>query len=84
MTARKSAGEEMQVTAERDGETVSLTLMPEMVQREHPVSGEVKPVPTLGVRGSALAGIEPRRKPMPITTRSRAACARPGGSSRGR
>ncbi len=64
--AEKPAGEEIDLTVRREGRELTISLVPDMVDREHPVTGEVSPVPTLGVRGSPLAGIEPLREPMSI------------------
>ncbi|HUF87765.1 MAG TPA: RIP metalloprotease RseP [Thermohalobaculum sp.] len=64
--ADKPAGAPVELTVERDGRQRTFAVLPEMVDREHPVSGEIAKVPTLGVRGAALAGVEPLREPMPV------------------
>ncbi len=66
--AEKPAGEEIELTVRRDGKELDIGLVPDMVEREHPVTGEITSVPTLGVRGSPLAGIEPLREPRSIVS----------------
>ena len=66
VTADKPAGEPITLTVRRDDRELTLEIQPDMVEREHPVTGEIQPVPTLGVRGAALAGIEPEREPVPV------------------
>lgn len=64
--AEKPTGEPIAMKVRRDGGTLDLQIEPEVVEREHPVSGEKQPIPTLGVRGDVLAGIQPQREAMPI------------------
>lgn len=66
--ADKPADRPITLTVRRDGELHDIAIQPDMVEREHPVTGEVVPVPTLGVRGSVLAGISPPREAMPLHT----------------
>lgn len=68
ITADKPLGEAIEITARRDDQVLNFTVVPEPVEREHPVTGEVTKVPTLGISGDVLAGIEPTREAMPITT----------------
>ncbi len=64
--AEKPTGEPIDMKVRRDGGTLDLQIEPEVVEREHPVSGEMERIPTLGVRGDVLAGIQPQREAMPI------------------
>jgi len=66
VTADKPADAPLSITVQRKDEEKTFTLRPEMVEREHPVSGETTKVPTIGIRGAALAGIQPLRESMPI------------------
>jgi regulator of sigma E protease len=68
ITADKPLGQEIAFTVRRGDQVLSFTVLPEPVEREHPVTGEVTMVPTLGVSGAVLAGIEPTREAMPVTT----------------
>ena len=42
------------------------SFVPEMRERQHPVTLETVPIPTMGISGSALAGIEPEMESMPV------------------
>lgn len=66
VAAATPAGAPLEITVLREGEQRSFEVQPEMIEREHPVSGEITKVATLGIRGAALAGIEPVREPMPL------------------
>ncbi len=59
ITADNPPGKPMELEILRNGRHLKITLVPEMVERKHPVTGKVQPVPTMGIRGSAFAGIEP-------------------------
>ena len=59
IATRIEPGEEIPVEVLRDGETLSFTLTPEIVERPHPETGETVPLPTLGVRANGGAGIAP-------------------------
>jgi regulator of sigma E protease len=64
--AEKPTGVPIDMKVRRGGETLDMQIEPEVVEREHPVTGETEPIPTLGVRGDVLAGIQPQREPMPV------------------
>ena len=59
LSAEQSSGEEVEVAVEREGERILVTLTPDMVEREHPVTGERMMLPTMGISGG-LTGLEPR------------------------
>jgi regulator of sigma E protease len=65
-TAEKALGEEITVEINRAGELHRFRFVPDMVEREHPVTGEIVPMPTMGISGPAIAGIEPGREAMPL------------------
>jgi regulator of sigma E protease len=67
MTAAKPLGAEITVVVNRDGELLQFRFVPEQVERADPETGETAVLPTMGIRGSLLAGIEPTREPVPIT-----------------
>jgi regulator of sigma E protease len=66
ITAGKELGAEIEVVVERDGAELTYRFVPEVVEREHPVTNEMAKLPTMGISGSVLAGIEPMRKATPI------------------
>ncbi len=66
VAARTPEGAPLEMTVLRDDAERTFEVHPEMIQREHPVTGEITRVPTLGIRGAAMAGIEPVREPMPL------------------
>ncbi len=66
ITAEKPHGAEIEVEVERDGERLLFRFVPDLVERQHPVTEEQALLPTMGIRGSVLAGIEPERDPVPI------------------
>ena len=66
ITADKPHGAEIEVEIERDGKRLVFRLVPDLVRRQHPVTEEQVLLPTMGIRGSVLAGIEPVREPVPI------------------
>jgi len=66
ITAEKRHGAEIEVVVEREGEQLVFRFVPDLVKRQHPVTEELVLLPTMGIRGSALAGIEPERDPVPI------------------
>ena len=68
ITLAKPHGAEIAVVVDRDGELLEFRFIPELVERTHPVTGEEALLPTMGIRGSLLAGIEPARESTPITT----------------
>ncbi|HUF55532.1 MAG TPA: RIP metalloprotease RseP [Thermohalobaculum sp.] len=59
IAANAPAGEPVELTLERAGETLTLPVMPDMLEREHPETGERMMLPTLGISGG-LDGIAPR------------------------
>ncbi len=67
ITVRKPLGAEIDVVVLRGGTPVSIRFVPEAQQREHPETGEVMMLPTMGIRGSLFAGIEPERVPQPVS-----------------
>ena len=66
ITADKAHNVEIEVVVDRDGKQMTFRFVPEIVERPHPVTDEVTPLPTMGIRGTALAGIEPEREPVPV------------------
>ena len=59
IATRLEHGEPVEVEIERNGEPMSFTFTPEVMERPHPVTGEEVPQPTLGVRASGGLGIAP-------------------------
>jgi regulator of sigma E protease len=59
ITAAKPPGTEMEVGVRRDGELMVFSLVPEMVEREHPATGEIVLLPTMGINSSEFAGVVP-------------------------
>ena len=68
IVADKPHGAEIEVVIEREGEDEHLVFrfVPELIVRQHPETDEHVLLPTLGIRGSALGGFEPRREMVPI------------------
>jgi regulator of sigma E protease len=66
MTAKKPIGAEIDVVVLRGETPLSFRFVPEPQERQHPESDEVIKLPTMGVRGSLFAGIEPERLPLPV------------------
>jgi regulator of sigma E protease len=67
ITAEKPHGAEIEVVVEREGERLVFRFVPDLVERQHPAIDEKVLLPTMGIRGSALAGIEPERDPVAIS-----------------
>ena len=59
ITAAKPPGAEMEVEVRRDGELRVFRLVPELVEREHPSTGEIVLLPTMGINSSEFAGVAP-------------------------
>ena len=59
-TAEADPAAEMTIEVLRDGERLSFTLIPDVVSRPHPVTGETVPLATIGVATLGLGGIEPK------------------------
>ncbi|MFQ5564985.1 MAG: RIP metalloprotease RseP [Paracoccaceae bacterium] len=66
ITAEKPHNAEIEVVVERDGERLTFRFVPELVKRRHPVTDEEVLLPTMGITGSLLAGIEPELESVPI------------------
>ena len=66
LTADSPPGKPLEIELLRDGRRIKVTLTPELVERPHPITGEIKPIPTMGIRGSAFAGIEPVMVSIPL------------------
>lgn len=66
LTAESPPGKPMEMEILRDGRRIQVSLVPELVERAHPLTGEIKTIPTMGIRGSAFAGIEPRMVGVPL------------------
>ncbi len=66
ITANKQHGAEIEVVVEREGERLVFRFVPELVERQHPVTDEQVLLPTMGIRGSILGGFEPEREMVPI------------------
>lgn len=58
----KPEGAPLELTVERDGATRTFTLTPEMIERTNPVTGVREPLPTLGVSGLGLGGLQAARE----------------------
>ncbi|MEM9781415.1 MAG: RIP metalloprotease RseP [Pseudomonadota bacterium] len=52
----------------RDGvdEILSFTIIPDTVERFHPVTREREPLPTLGINGEGASGLQPLREALPL------------------
>jgi regulator of sigma E protease len=57
--AAKPAGTEMKVEVRRDGELMVFDMVPELVERTHPDTGEIVLLPTMGINSSEFAGVVP-------------------------
>jgi regulator of sigma E protease len=68
ITSEKAHGAEIEVEVERDGERLVFRFVPDLVERQHPVTNEEVLLPTMGIRSNVLAGIEPELEPVPVLT----------------
>ncbi|HUS53738.1 MAG TPA: RIP metalloprotease RseP [Thermohalobaculum sp.] len=66
ITAAKTHGAEITVDVDRGGEQLTFSFVPALVERSHPETNEKVLLPTMGIKGSVLAGIEPERVAVPI------------------
>ena len=66
ITAAKAHGTEMVVETDRGGKRLVFSFVPDLQERPHPVTGENTLLPTMGISGSTLAGIQPDREPAEI------------------
>jgi regulator of sigma E protease len=66
VTADKPLGAEITLLIQRGEQQLTFRLVPEPQERQHPETEETKMLPTMGIRGSALAGIEPVQVPAGI------------------
>jgi regulator of sigma E protease len=66
ITAAKPHGAEIAVEVDRDGSRLTFHFVPELVEREHPLTEQIVVLPTMGISGPVLAGIEPGRESVPI------------------
>lgn len=66
VTAKKPHGAEVTIEIDRGGERLVFRFVPDVVTRAHPVTGETVPLPTMGLSGLVLAGIQPRSEPVPV------------------
>jgi len=66
LTIEKPLGAEVEVVIDREGEVLTFSFVPDVVARAHPETGKIVELPTMGVSGSALAGIEPLRERLAI------------------
>jgi regulator of sigma E protease len=66
ISAAKPHGAEMAVEIDRDGSRLTFRFLPELVERADPLTGEIMLLPTMGVSGPVLAGIEPGSESVPI------------------
>jgi len=57
----KRQGAEISVAVNREGKLLEFHFVPELVERTDPETGELAVIPTMGVRSSLLAEIEPLR-----------------------
>lgn len=51
-------GKPVTLTLRRDGEVREITMVPAMIERPHPVTGEVRELPTMGI-GGGMQGLKP-------------------------
>jgi regulator of sigma E protease len=65
-TIDRLPGAEMEVEVERGDERLVYRLVPEMVNRPHPITGEMAMIPTMGVSLDVLAEIAPATESMPL------------------
>ncbi len=63
VTANKPLGAEIAVVVQRGDRQLTIRFVPEPQERPHPETEETMMLPTMGIRGSALAGIEPMQVP---------------------
>ncbi len=66
VTADKPLGAEIEVEVQRGDERLTFRFVPDPQERRHPETEELKMLPTMGIRGSALGGIEPVREALPV------------------
>jgi len=59
-TAEKRHGEEISVGVERGGKQLDFRFVPEIQLREHPVTHEMLPIPTMGISLAVLNEIQPK------------------------
>ena len=59
LVAESTHGEPLTFTVERDDDVLDITFTPELVTREHPETGVVEPVPTMGVGLPTFGGLLP-------------------------
>ncbi|MBK0398829.1 RIP metalloprotease RseP [Limibaculum sp. M0105] len=59
VTATKALGEEIVIDILRDDVPMTFRFMPDIVERTNPVTREIEPLPTIGVRAIGLGGINP-------------------------
>jgi regulator of sigma E protease len=67
-TIDKAPGAEMEVEVERGNERLVYRFVPEMVNRMHPVTGEMAMIPTMGVNLDMLSEITPSIESVPLHT----------------
>ncbi|MEO0820500.1 MAG: RIP metalloprotease RseP [Pseudomonadota bacterium] len=67
-TADLPLEEAIEIKVLRDGVAEVFSVMPVSVERAHPVTGETKPLPTIGISAYDLGGIEPTMEGVGIGT----------------
>ena len=65
-TSDKPHGEVMEVVVERDGQRITMSFVPELIRREHPVTGEQVLLPTMGISSAIFGGLEPTTEPVSL------------------
>ena len=67
-TSAKPHGAEMEVVVLRDGERVTMSFVPDLIRRVHPVTGDEVLLPTMGISSEVFGGIKPSTEPVAVHT----------------
>ena len=65
-TSVKQHGAEIEVVVVRDGERVTMSFVPDLIRRAHPVTGEDVLLPTMGISSEVFGGIKPTTEPVAV------------------
>lgn len=66
VTAELPHNQEIPFQVLREGEIRTIAFTPNVVERKHPVTGEVKPIPLLGVHLATMDGMTPNMVPVGV------------------
>jgi regulator of sigma E protease len=66
ITADKAHGAEIEIEVDREGKNLIVRLVPDLNEREHPVTRELTVVPTIGIDGSPTSMLLPERESMSL------------------